>query len=136
MELQPYYYDNPKRFKDVISQSGGGLSIDRYIYNQKGHGIGTFFAKLFNMAAPIARTVARTAINTGTKILKPHMQKLGNQALAVGTQIASDKVGQISNQISNQIQQSRLHRATPSKKRTSLKTASTKSKKRKDLFDR
>ena len=107
------------------------MSIDRYIYNQKGHGIGTFFAKLFNMAAPIARTVARTAINTGTKILKPHMQKLGNQALAVGTQIASDKVGQISNQI-----QSRLHKATPSKKRTSLKTASTKSKKRKDLFDR
>ena len=131
MELQPYYYDNPKRFKDVISQSGGALSIDRYIYNQKGHGIGSFFAKLFNMAAPIARTVARTAINTGTKILKPHMQKLGNQALAVGTQIASDKVGQISNQI-----QSRLHKATPSKKRTSLKTASTKSKKRKDLFDR
>ena len=88
------------------------------------------------MAAPIARKVAKQAINTGTAILKPHAQKIGRQALAVGTQIASDKVGEISNRIQTNLNRAG-NRKLP-KKRGPSKLPSKfnrKAKKQKDLFD-
>ena len=126
MRLVEYHPENLNRFRHVISQSGRGLTIDRYVYNQGGHGIGSFFSKLFSMAAPVARNVVKQAINTGTSILKPHVKNIGKQALAVGTQIASDKVEELSSKI-----QSNLARAG-SRKRPP--TSTRKSKKRKDLF--
>lgn len=132
MYLEEYRPDNLARFRHVISQSGGGLSIDRYIYNQSGHGIGSFFSKLFKMVVPVARSVAKQTINTGTAILKPHLQDIGKQAVAVGTKLASDKVDELSKTIQTKLDKAREKKFGIKRKPVSRKLIS---KKRKDLFD-
>ena len=80
-----------QHFATVFSQNGKGLDIDRYIYNQQGAGIGSFFAKLFRSVLPIAKT----AINTATSLAKPHLQAIGSQLVKEGTRVATNKLGEL-----------------------------------------
>ena len=57
-----------KHFRTLFNQNGNGYHIDRYIYNQGGLGIGSFFAKLFSKVLPVAKSVLTGAV----KIAAPH----------------------------------------------------------------
>ena len=103
MFLENYNPKDYTRFKQIIDQSGGRLGVDRYIYNQSGHGIGTFFSKLFRTIAPVAGKVLRKSVKT----LQPHLKKIGKQALAVGGEIVSDELNKVSNKIQNNLQKTR-----------------------------
>ena len=80
-----------QHFKSTFSQNGKGLNIDRYIYSQEGAGVGSFFAKLFRSVLPIAKT----AINTGYKIAKPHIQKAGEEVYKEGKRAFTNKASEV-----------------------------------------
>ena len=88
METYRVSDESVQHFTTVFSQNGKGLDIDRYIYNQQGAGIGSFFAKLFRSVLP----VAKTAINTVARIAKPHLQKIGTEAANEGRRFATDQI--------------------------------------------
>ena len=127
MYLKIYKPDNVNRLRHPISQSGRGLSVNRYIYNQRGAGIGNFFSKLF-------RTVIPAAIKGSARILKPHAEKIARQALTVGSEIAANKVNDISNKIQYNLNKARPNLNKDRPKKRPPKT-DRKSKKRKDLFN-
>ena len=56
MEVYRVSNDSVKHFKTLFNQNGRGLDLDRYIYHQRGAGIGSFFAKLFHRVLPVAKS--------------------------------------------------------------------------------
>ena len=93
-----------QHFASVFSQNGKGLDIDRYIYNQQGAGIGSFFAKLLRSVLP----VAKTAINTAATLAKPHLQAIGTQLVKEGTRVATNKLGELSESAVKRINKRKL----------------------------
>ena len=80
-----------QHFRTTFSQNGKGLDIDRYIYNQQGAGLGSFFANLFRKALPIAKA----AINTAATVAKPHLQQFGKDLVQEGTRVVGKRLGEV-----------------------------------------
>ena len=76
------YIPSTKVFEKLLNQSGG--SIDRYIYNQSGAGLGNFFAKLFRTAKPLLSS----AINT----FRPELESIGTKLVDSGAKVATSKI--------------------------------------------
>ena len=93
METYRVSDESVQHFTTVFSQNGKGLDIDRYIYNQQGAGIGSFFAKLFRSVLP----VAKTAINTAARIAKPHVQKIASEVIQETQRGLINQIGNIGN---------------------------------------
>ena len=93
-----------QHYKTVFSQNGNGLDIDRYIYNQQGAGIGSFFAKLFRSVLPVAKTV----VNTVGRIAKPHLQEIGTQLVREGTRVAGNKIEELGKATTKRIKKRKL----------------------------
>ena len=92
-----------QHYTTVFSQNGNGLDIDRYIYNQDGAGIGSFFAKLFRSVLPVAKTAIKTVAN----IAKPHLQNIGNELVNEGTRFATKQIGNASGKVLDKINKKR-----------------------------
>ena len=93
-----------QHYTTVFSQNGRGLDIDRYIYNQEGAGIGSFFAKLFRSVLP----AAKTAVSTVGKIVKPHLQNIGDELVKEGTRVVTKQVGDLTNKTLDRIKKRKL----------------------------
>ena len=78
---------NIKSYHSTIVQSGAG-GIDRYIYNQSGEGIGSFFGNLFRTVAPILGQ----AIKGTARIAKPHLQRAASDIITTGSKRVLDKI--------------------------------------------
>lgn len=63
-----------------INQNGKGSDIDRYIYSQKGEGLGSFFGNLFRAAVPFLGK----AIKGAATIAKPHIVSAGKDLIKAG----------------------------------------------------
>ena len=74
-----------KHFRTLFNQNGNGYHIDRYIYNQGGLGIGSFFAKLFHRVLPVAKSALKGVIKTATPYVKSLGQDIANQGLEQAT---------------------------------------------------
>ena len=82
---------NPSRLNTAIyrsNQSGSGLTMDRYIYNQSGEGIASFFGNLVKMAIPFLGS----AIKGIAKTAKPHLQSVAKDIISTGAKRAIDKL--------------------------------------------
>ena len=88
-----------QHYTTVFSQNGNGLDIDRYIYNQDGAGIGSFFAKLFRSVLP----VAKTAIKTVADIAKPHLQNIGNELVGETKRALTKQIANTSGKVIDKI---------------------------------
>ena len=75
-------------YRSVINQSGRGMEMDRYIYNQSGEGIGSFFGNLFRAAIPL---IGRTIKGAAT-IAKPHLKNAVKDIIATGSKRAIGKL--------------------------------------------
>lgn len=69
-----------KRFKNLFNQNGGSFDLDRYIYHQKGNGLGGFFARLFHKVLPIIKGAAKIA----TPHAKGFLSDLGKEGINQG----------------------------------------------------
>ena len=76
------YNPNTLRAKahPVIIQNGSGGDIDRYIYNQNGEGLGSFFGSIMKNAIPFLGS----AIKGGLKIARPHISAAGKELITAG----------------------------------------------------
>ena len=81
MEVYRVSDGSVRHFKTLFNQNGRGLDLDRYIYHQRGNGIGSFFAKLFHKVLPVAKTVLKGAAKTAAPHLKALAGDLKNQGL-------------------------------------------------------
>ena len=81
MEVYRVSNDSVKHFKTLFNQNGRGLDLDRYIYHQRGAGIGSFFAKLFHKVLPVAKSAIQGVIKTATPYAKGFAQDLANKGL-------------------------------------------------------
>ena len=88
MEVYRVSDDSVRHFKTLFNQNGRGLDLDRYIYHQRGNGIGSFFAKLFHKVLPVAKTVLKGAANTAA----PHLKALAEDYANQGFDYANNKV--------------------------------------------
>ena len=93
-----------QHYTTVFSQNGKGLDIDRYVYNQQGAGIGSFFAKLFRTVLPVAKTAIKTVAN----IAKPHLENIGEELVKEGTRVVTKQIGNISNKSLNKIKKRKV----------------------------
>lgn len=75
---------NPSRLINRSNQSGSGLTMDRYIYNQSGEGIASLFGNLVKMAIPFLGS----AIKGIAKTAKPHLQSAAKNILSTGAKRA------------------------------------------------
>ena len=64
----------------VIVQNGSGGDIDRYIYNQNGEGLGSFFGSIMKNAIPFLGNT----IKGGLKIARPHISAIGKELITSG----------------------------------------------------
>lgn len=75
---------NPSTLKDVaystIVQNGSGSEMDRYIYNQNGEGLGSFFGNIMKNAIPFLGK----AIKGGWDVAKPHLAAAGKELVVAG----------------------------------------------------
>ena len=81
MEVYRVSDDSVKHFKTLFNQNGQGLDLDRYIYHQRGAGIGSFFAKLFHRVLPVAKSALKGVIETATPYGKSLVDDLTNQGV-------------------------------------------------------
>ena len=72
---------NVNKFRSVINQSGKGAGIDRYIYNQSGEGIASFFGNLVKSAIPLFGS----AIKGATAVAAPHIKSAAKDLVAAGS---------------------------------------------------
>lgn len=63
-----------------INQNGSGSEIDRYIYNQNGEGLGSFFGNVMKKAIPFLGK----AIKGGWNVAKPHLTAAGKDLIVAG----------------------------------------------------
>ena len=77
---------NIKSYHSTIVQSGGG--IDRYIYNQNGEGIASFFGNLFRTVAPILGQ----AIKGAAHIAQPHLKRAATDIVTTGSKRVLEKI--------------------------------------------
>lgn len=75
-------------YRSVINQSGNGNDMDRYIYNQEGEGIGSFFGNLARTVIPLLGK----AIKGAAKIAKPHIQRAANDIISTGSKRAINRI--------------------------------------------
>ena len=90
MEVYRVSNDSVKHFKTLFNQNGRGLDLDRYIYHQRGAGIGSFFAKLFHKVLPVAKSALKGVIKTATPYVKSLGQDIANQGLEQATAAVSN----------------------------------------------
>ena len=81
MEVYRVSAGSVKHFKTLFNQNGRGLDLDRYIYHQRGNGIGSFFAKLFHEVLPVAKSIIKGVVKTAQPHLKAIAGDLRNQGL-------------------------------------------------------
>ena len=72
---------NANKFRSVINQSGRGATIDRYIYNQSGEGIASFFGNLIRSAIPLFGS----AIKGATAVAAPHIKSAAKDLVTAGS---------------------------------------------------
>ena len=69
-------------FLNQANQTGHGMDgFQGSIQYQRGHGLGSFFARLFRSILPVAKRVGKSALKT-----------VGKEALAMGANVAGDLV--------------------------------------------
>jgi len=90
MEVYRTSSNSVKHFKTLLNQNGRGLDLDRHIYDQRGAGIGSFFAKLFHKVLPIAKSAIKGAIKVAEPHAKGFLGDLANKGIAHATQAASN----------------------------------------------
>ena len=87
--MEPIVYNEStrSRFRDIIfQQDGGSWEVDRYTYStQDGHGISSFFGKLFTAAVPLFKSV-------GKQIILPTAKRAGLAAINKGAEYATQKL--------------------------------------------
>jgi hypothetical protein len=64
----------------IIVQNGAGSEMDRYIYNQNGEGLGSFFGSIMKNAIPF---IGKT-IKGGWKLAQPHISAAGKELITTG----------------------------------------------------
>lgn len=62
--------------------------IDRYIYNQRGEGLASWFGNLFKVAAPLISK----GIKGLTSVVKPHAKRFATDLIRTGSKRAIDKI--------------------------------------------
>ena len=72
---------NVNTFRSVISQNGRGAGIDRYIYNQSGEGIASFFGNLVKSAIPLFGS----AIKGAAAVATPHIKSAAKDLITAGS---------------------------------------------------
>jgi hypothetical protein len=90
MEVYRVSTDSVKHFKTLFNQNGRGLDLDRYIYHQRGAGIGSFFAKLFHKVLPVAKSAIKGVLKTAAPYAKGFAQDLGKQGVEHATTALSN----------------------------------------------
>lgn len=90
MEVYRVSNNSVKHFKTLLNQNGRGLDLDRYIYHQRGSGIGGFFAKLFHKVLPIAKSAIKGAIKIAEPHVKGYLGDLANKGIEHVTQKAAN----------------------------------------------
>ena len=68
-----------KAYSSII-QNGAGGEMDRYVYNQHGEGLSSFFGSVMKNAIPFLGK----AIKGGLKIAKPHITAAGKDLIVAG----------------------------------------------------
>ena len=84
--MEVYRPTNPNSYRQIIQQGSG--EIDRYIYNQEGEGIGSFFGNLFRSSIPV---ISR-AIKGGVKLAKPHLHRAAADIITTGSKRLINKI--------------------------------------------
>lgn len=83
-------------------QSGRGDSS--YIYSvQEGAGIGSFFKRILNFAAPLAKKVGKQLLYKGKELLEPELKKLVKTGADTATRLATAKIQEYSKKATNRI---------------------------------
>ena len=90
MEVYRVSNNSVKHFKTLFNQNGRGLDLDRYIYHQRGAGLGSFFAKLFHKVLPVAKSAIKGAIKIAEPHAKGFLGDLANKGIEHATQAASN----------------------------------------------
>ena len=76
----------------TIIQQGLGGDIDRYIYQQQGEGLGSFFGSLFRQAVPfIGRAIKGVA-----SVAKPHLISAGKEIINAGAKKGVEELANLS----------------------------------------
>lgn len=86
METYRLSNDSLKHFRTLFNQNGGGYSLDRYVYHQKGQGLGSFFAKLFHKVLPVAKSAVKGLIKVATPHAKGFLGDITKEGLNQGVQ--------------------------------------------------
>ena len=84
-------------FEKLFTQSGG--SIDRYIFGQRGQGLGNWFAKIFRHVRPILGR----AINT----IQPELSSIGGKLIDSASNAAIDQIGKARKKANERIKRKR-----------------------------
>lgn len=88
---------NPSSLKskahDCIIQNGSGGEMDRYVYNQRGEGLSSFFGNIMKNAIPFLGK----AIKGGWKVAKPHIAAAGKDIIVAGAKKGIEAVSQPGN---------------------------------------
>jgi len=91
------YVPNRKVFEKLLSQSGG--SIDRYIFGQKGEGLGNFFSKIFRFVKPL--------VGRAVTAIQPELASIGTKAIDSATGAVINKISQSGDKLKDRIKRKR-----------------------------
>ena len=76
---------------NAITQNGSGGDMDRYIYNQHGEGLASFFGSIMKNAVPFLGR----AIKGGWKVAQPHIAAAGKELIVTGAKKGVETITQL-----------------------------------------
>lgn len=74
-------------YRSTLLQSGSG-AIDRYIYDQRGEGLGSFFGNLLKSAIPLFGS----AIKGAARVAAPHAKRAAQEIFTAGSKRAINHI--------------------------------------------